>query len=289
MSFAVFTDACSNLLASLINELQIHTLACTYNLNGEPVHYDGNISAFDAHGFYDALRGGAEVTTSLLNTVTFTEGFTPCLENGLDIVYVGLSAGISGTMQAARLAAEELQEQFPERTIRLVDSMGAGFGTGLIACMAADLRNQGLTAHVAGDRLDEAVKNLCEYFIVDDLRFLHRTGRVSGAAAMIGTALHIMPMLRGDETGHIVASGKFLGRKMATQALLKIFKTKVRDAEHQRIAITHGDCLPEAEALAEAIRKFCNPKELYICPHEPFTGAHVGPGMLACFFLGDGR
>ena len=289
MSYTVFTDGCSNLPGRLLKELSVCVLPCSYVLDGEPGIYDGDIEAFDSHAYYDKLRAGAQMKTSLLNSQLFMDYFRPELEKGQDVVYVGLSSGVSGTLQAAKIAAEELMEEFPERTVRVVDSLGAGFGPGLLACRAADLRNEGKTAVEAGEILDEEVKHLLQIFTVDDLNFLKRTGRVSGATAAIGTILNIKPLLWGDPTGHIVALSKCRGRKKAIEAIVEIYRTRAIDAQNQRIAISHGDCLEEAQLLADKVCQIYKPKELIICPHEPFTGSHVGPGMLALFFFGEER
>ena len=289
MSFTVFTDGCSNLPARLLSELNIRVLPCSYTLDGVPGTYDGNMDAFDSHAYYNQLRSGSVLKTSLLNTQLFLDHFRPELEKGMDVVYVGMSSGISGTLQSAQIAAGELAEGFPDRTVRIVDSLGAGFGPGLLACRAADLRSEGKNATQTGDILDKEVMQLLQIFTVDDLNFLKRTGRVSGATAAIGTVLNIKPLLWGDPTGHIVALKKCRGRKKAIDAIVELYRTRAVDAQNRRVAISHGDCPEEAEALAAQIRRICQPKELIICPHEPFTGAHVGPGMLALFFFGDGR
>jgi len=124
---------------------------------------------------------------------------------------------------------------------------------------------------------------------VDDLMFLKRTGRLSGAGAVVGTMLNIKPILRGDEEGHIVACQKIRGRKKTVETLAKIYAERVVNPENQRVGITHGDCLEEAQALVEKICAAGKPRELILCPHEPVTGSHVGPGMLAVFFFGKGR
>ena len=287
MSFTVFTDGCSNLPGRLLVDLDIHVLPCSYVLDGIPGTYDGDIDTFDTHGYYEKMRGGSVMKTSLLNTHLFMTHFQPELEAGRDVIYVGMSSGISGTIQAARIAAEELADEFPERTIRIVDSLGAGFGPGLLACRAADLRNEGKSASDAADILDEDVMHLLQYFTVDDLNFLKRTGRVSGATAAIGTVLNIKPLLWGDPTGHIVALKKCRGRRKAIDEIVELYRTRAIHPENQRIAISHGDCPEEAQLLANRVCAICQPKELIICPHEPFTGAHVGPGMLALFFFGE--
>ena len=289
MSFSVFTDGCSNLPGRILSELNIRVLPCSYVLDGVPGTYEGDIDAFDTHGYYEKLRNGSEIKTSLLNTHLFLSHFRPELEQGMDVIYVGMSSGISGTIQAARIAAEELMEEFPGRTVRVVDSLGAGFGSGLLSCRAADLRAEGKTAAEAADILDAEVPHLLQYFTVDDLNFLKRTGRVSGATAAIGTVLNIKPLLWGDPTGHIVALQKCRGRKKAIEAIVELYRTRAIHPENQRIAISHGDCLEEAQLLAKKVCEICQPKELILCAHEPFTGAHVGPGMLALFFFGQER
>ena len=180
-------------------------------------------------------------------------------------------------------------EEFPGRKVRTVDSRGAAFGPGLLTLMAADLREEGKDTDTAADALNAATDDLCEYFTVDDLMFLNRTGRLSGAGAMVGTMLGIKPILRGDEEGHIVSFQKIRGRKKAVDTLVKIYEERVVDAGSQRVGITHGDCPEEAKALAERICAVARPRELLVCPHEPFTGSHVGPGMLAVYFFGKGR
>lgn len=290
MSYTVFTDAASNLPGKYLKGLDIRPLPCSYTLDGREGTYEGDIDAFDAKAYYDLLRAGARMKTTLLNSHLFESFFRPELEKGLDVIYVGMSSGISGTFQAARMAAEELRHEFPDRTVHTVDSLGAGFGPGLLAVRAAQLRAEGKSAAEAGAILDEEVMHTLNFFTVDDLNFLKATGRVSGATAAIGTVLSIKPILWGDTTGHITARSKVRGRKKSLEALAELYRTHLpEDKQVDMVFISHGDCLEDAEALAGMIRAIHEPKELTICPHEPFTGSHVGPGMLALFFQGKQR
>ena len=289
MPFTIFVDGSSNLPGSVTGALDIRVLPCSYTMDGRPSTYNGQLDSFDPQEYYEALRQGAKVQTSLLNTQLFLDSFRPELEQGRDVVYFSMSSGISGTCHAGKLAAQELCEEFPERTVRVVDSMGAGFGTGLMACKAADLRAEGKSARETADLLDEDAQNMLQFFTVDDLNFLKRTGRVSGATAMIGSVLNIKPVLWGDPTGHITARSKQRGRKKALAAIVEEYKKSVLEPENQRVAISHGNCEADALALAAMLRAVAEPKELIIAPHEPFTGAHVGPGMLGLFFHGRKR
>jgi len=289
MSFTVFTDGCSNLPEAILRDLQIRVLPCSYTLDDVPGVYDGHFDNFDFHEYYNKLRAGSVLKTSLLNTQLFLDHFRPELKKGRDVVYVGMSSGISGTLQSAKIAAQELAEEFPQRTVQVVDSLGAGFGPGLLACRAADLGSEGKHAEEAADILRRETDHLLQFFTVDDLSFLRRTGRISAATYALGTVLNIKPLLWGDETGHIVAYEKHRGRKRVIEAIVRLYRERAIDPQHQRVAISHGDCPEDARLLADMVCSICKPKELIICPHEPFTGSHVGPGMLALFFFGKKR
>ena len=287
MSFAVFTDGSANLPGSLLEGIIV--LPSTYTVNGESVTYKGDIENFDMHAYYDGLRAGNVVKTSLLNTELFLTAFEPFLKEGTDIVYIAMSSGISGTYNAARIAAEQLMEQYPERIVHIVDSHGCGFGSGMLAIKAAELSREGVPSNEAFQQLDDLVEHCCQYFTVDDLNFLKRTGRVSGASAMIGTVLSIKPILYGDSEGHIVSCQKCHGRKNAVKALAEKYRAKRMDGPEQKVYISNGDCLEDAEELKKLILEITPDVPVLICPHEPFSGAHVGPGMLGLFFFGTER
>ena len=159
----------------------------------------------------------------------------------------------------------------------------------LLAMKAADYRDEGLNMNALIEHLASDRSGLCEYFTVDDLMHLRRGGRLSGIAAMVGTVLNVKPLLRGDEEGKIVVFSKLRGRKKAIEAIAHEYEAKSVDPQNQRVAISHGDCPEDAEKLAELVREIAEPKELIIAMHEPYTGIHVGPGMLSLFFLGAGR
>ena len=286
-SFVVFVDGCANLPEELLDGIKL--IPTDYLLDDVPQKYLGDVDHFDGHTFYEGLRNGKVAKTSLLNTNLFEEHFRPELEQGNDIIYISMSSGISGTYNAARLAAEELMEEFPGRFIHIVDSYGCGFGNGILAIRASALAKNGIDVREAATRLDSDVPHICQYFTVDDLEFLRRTGRVSGVASTIGTVLSIKPILFGDSTGHIVSCSKVRGRKQAISALVSKYKEKVMDVPGQHVCISHGDCLEDAKALRDYIHEISPDTPITVAQHEPFSGAHVGPGMLGLFFYGKER
>lgn len=287
MAFNVFVDGCANLPQSLTDGITI--LPCEYLINGKSGVYSGDIDSFDGHSYYAGLKNGDEVKTSLLNTQLFLTHFTPLAQRGEDIIYIAMSSGISGTYNAAVMAANELMEEYPDSFIHIVDSHGCGFGNGILALKAAKLSKDGVSVREAAKILDDAVPHACQYFTVDDLNFLKRTGRVSGVTAQIGTILNIKPILFGDSTGHIISCSKVRGRKNAIAAVAQKYAEKRMDTDDKRVFISHGDCIDDAKKLAELVSGINPEAEIIITMHEPFSGAHVGPGMLGLFFWGKER
>lgn len=287
MSFVTFADGTSNLPGKLLGGIRL--LPCTYTIDGVQTIYDGNLDGFDSHAYYDKLGKGSVVKTSLLNTQLFLEAFRPVLEAGEDVIYISMSSGISGTYQAATIAARDLMDDYKDRLVHVVDSRTCGLGTGMLAVLSAELESNGVPAKEAADILDAEVEHCCSYFTVNDLNFLKRTGRVSGATAMIGTALQIKPILLGSSEGDIIACAKVRGRKRSIEALAEKYREKAVDPGSRRVYISHGECREDADYLASLVRSIKEPKELLICNHEPFSGSHVGPGMLGLFFYGKER
>ncbi len=287
MSFVVFADGTANLPERLLDGIRL--LPCDYTIDDQPYTYWGDIDSFDGHTFYEGLRNGSVVRTSLLNTHLFLSRFAPFLTQGLDIIYISMSSGISGTYQAARIAAEQLMDLYSGRFVHIVDSFGCGFGNGLLAIRAAELSRQGMSAQEAAEILDAEVPHTCQYFTVDDLNFLKSTGRVSGFTAKIGTVLNVKPILFGDKTGHIISCAKVRGRRKSIETLAAKYEEKRVRSGEQTVFISHGDCLQDAEMLSELIREITPDVPITICQHEPFSGGHVGPGMLGLFFRGIER
>ncbi len=289
MSFAIFSDPSCNLPRAQLEEFQVQIIPASYEREGKLIPCPRYPEEFDGREYYNYLRNKGVVKTSLIPAGQMEDAFRPVLAGGKDVLYITLSSGISGTVAAGFQAAQALAEEFPERQVRVLDSMGAGFGIGLLLGRASDYQKAGLSLAETYTLVERDRDNLCEFFTVDDLMFLRRTGRLSGVTATLGTMLQLKPLLRGDESGHITVFNKVRGRKRAVETLAGLYRKRVCRPETQRVYISHGDCLEEAEQLAQMVRDIARPKELIVCLHEPLTGAHVGPGMLALFFLSEGR
>lgn len=286
MSFTVITDTAANLDTRMAEERNISVIPFYYFVDGKE-YTCTDTAQFNYHEYYDRIREGMTVTTSQVNPQSFVDYFAPILEGGSDIIFVCMSSGISGTFASAGIARQQLLEDYPQRRIRLIDSLGAGLGVGLLSLMAADYRDKGMDTDTAADLLKERVKSLYQVFIVDDLMHLRRTGRLSNISAIVGSVLGIKPLLKGNENGKIVAFEKHRGRKNAIVAMADKFASYARGAD--RIAISHADCEEDAKYLIKLLRErgCAASREIVLAPHEPVTGSHIGPGALALFFEGD--
>ena len=176
-------------------------------------------------------------------------------------------------------------EDYPRRRIEIVDTRGASLGEGLIALLAADLRDEGINTELAAARLRIASERMFNVFTVDDLMHLKRGGRLSNLSAMLGTVLQIKPILKGNEEGKIVAFAKVRGRKQSIKTLAQMYDKLVVEPEKQTIGIAQAGCREDAEMLISLLKQNRPPKEILTVEYEPVTGSHVGPGALALFFL----
>ena len=283
----IFTDTSANLPVSLTDKYNITVLPFSYTVNGKELPADAD-GEFDGAEFYSAMRGGADIKTSMINPDFISAAFRKCLENGDDVLYIGMSGGISGTAHSASLAAEELREEFPERLISAIDTYAASLGEGLLVLEAARMLENGAPFSLIVEQISQRRRTMCQYFTVDDLAYLERGGRVSKAAAIVGTVLKIKPLLRGDDEGKIVQCGKTRGRKQSLTALADFYEKLAAD-KTEEIGIAHADDEAGAQFLLDALRQRGFTGECLTVCYEPVTGSHVGPGTVALFFQGIHR
>ena len=268
----IITDNAANLPQALREQYGIEELCLTYTVDGVPA--DTSVE-FDGRGFYDALRHGASVQTSMVTPDAAQKGMEPYLINGEDVLYVGLSSGVSGTCWGVGLVARELAEKYPERKIRVLDTRGASLGEGLIVLAAAKLAAEGRVIEEIAVRCEELCGKMRQHFMVDDLKFLRKGGRISGSAALAGTLLQIKPILQGDEEGKIVQLAKVRGKKAGMDELVALYDQMVEDRSTP-VGISHASSPADALHIATRLRQVgCTGEILTVC-HEPVTGAHVG-------------
>ncbi len=276
----IMTDNAANLPPELRERYNIRELRLTYTVDGRLI--DGS-APFDGHDFYEAMRRGAEVKTSMISPAAARDAIEPALAAGDDVLFLGISGGVSGTCWGVGLIAQELTAEYPGRRVQVLDTRGASLGEGLVVLEAAQMAQQGADMDTIIARAEMLCGKMRQHFMVDDLKFLRKGGRLSGAAALAGTLLQIKPILQGDENGKIVVRTKERGRKKAMDTLVALYNELVED-KSAPVGLSHAAAPAEALHLTTLLRQSgCTGPILTVC-HEPVTGAHVGPGMLAMYF-----
>lgn len=284
----ILTESSCDLTPELVARADVEVLPLTFTIEGVayPHYPDGR--ALSVAAFYERMRAGAMPTTSAANVAELSDGMEAHLAAGRDVLFLCFSSGLSSTRDACSIAARELQEKYPERTIYTVDTLAAAGGQGLLVLLAGEKRRAGAGIEEVRAFAEEAKLHIAHWFTVDDLTYLKRGGRVSPAAAAFGTMLNIKPVLHVDGEGHLIPAEKVRGRKTAIQTLVrKMEETAVAPVE--TVIISHAACLKEAEALRETIQERFAPREILITEVGPIIGTHTGPGMLSLFFLASQR
>ncbi len=285
-TYQIITDSACDLRADMIEKLNISVVPLFVNFRGEtrPDSVDTGMKEL-----FDGLRAGEPATTSAVNPTRWAEIMEPALKNGQDVLAIGFSSGLSATYQSAVIAADELREQYPERTIRVVDSLSASLGQGLLVWYACQKRDEGLSVDELADWVEENRFHLCHWFTVDDLMYLKRGGRISATTAIVGTMLQIKPVLHMDDEGHLINVGKARGRKASLVALVDKMGQLQLPGQNDTVFICHGDCLEDAQFVGQLVKERYGVQNVNIGYVGSVIGSHSGPGTLALFFLGEKR
>lgn len=287
--YVLLTDSSADLTDALVKELGVEVLPLSFTMRNKTYRNWPDNREIDPKDFYRQLREGEMATTSAVNVSDFTETIEPHLKEGRDVLVVAFSSGLSATCHSAQIAAQELSEQYPERKVYVVDSLCASLGQGLLVWYAARMKNEGRGIGAVRDWLEENKLHLCHWFTVDDLHFLKRGGRISATTAVLGSMLQIKPVLHVDDEGHLINIGKARGRAASLKALVDKMEVTAIDPKDQMVFISHGDCLADAEMVAQMVRDRMGVQQVYINYVGPVIGAHSGPGTLALFYVGTER
>ncbi len=285
MSFHIWTDTSANLPAAMCRLLGIKVLPFHFSHNGGGEECCLDTDAFPYDDYYEDLKAGGTATTSMINPEAYREVFEREAKAGHDVLYIGMSSGISGAYGASVLAAREVAEMYPDRCVEVFDTKGASLGEGLLVLAAQKLQKAGADLQKVLGELDRLRTHMMQIFTVDDLMYLKRGGRISRMKAVIASVLNIKPILRGDEEGRIVVTNKAVGRKASIRALADDLIANIDESDACGIGIAQAGCSSDAQTLIDRIRAKLPNLPILTVPYEPVTGSHVGPGALALFYI----
>ena len=288
--YVILTDSCCDLSAEMAAELGVEILPLRLQM-GERAYrnyLDGREIGF--HEFYERVRSGELATTSAVNVGQFEDTMSAILEQGKDILCISFSSALSTTYQSACIAAESVQAKYPEGRIRVIDSLSASLGQGLLMYLTAHKKlEENLTLDQLGDWVEENKLHVCHWFTVDDLNYLKKGGRVSAATALVGTMLSIKPIMHTSDEGKLTVVGKARGRKSSLNTLIDTVGRLGINLQDQVMFICQADCQAEAEAVAAQLKQRYGVKEVYINYIGPVIGSHTGPNTMGLFFVGTER
>ncbi len=290
--FVLSCESTADYPRSFFEERQIAWVPFHYNLDG--VSYPDDLYAsISPEAFFDKIKSGAQPTTSQVGVGDYVELWEPFLKEGKDVLHLTLSSGISGTYNSACVAAEQLRQAYPERTVRVIDSLAASAGYGLLMEYLADLRDGGMGFTELGDWAEEHKLNVNHWFFVSDLDCLKRGGRVSATSALLANALKICPVLNVDYEGKLIPRQKIRTTKKAIAELVRMMEAHAEDglAYSGKCVLSQSNCRADADAVVAGIEeKFPQlTGKIEVNNIGTVIGSHTGPGTVALFFMGDRR
>lgn len=286
-NFIISTDSTGDLPDSYLEENNILIHPLYYILDGE--EYIPSEKDMPVKDFYQALKNGKMPTTSAANPESIIEKMKEKVEKGYDILHISFSSGLSSSYNTTEICANSVMQEFPEAKIIVVDSLSGTVGQGLLIIKAVDMKKQGKTIDEIVKWLNENKKHVIHEFIVSDLNHLFRGGRLSKSQAVIGTMLNIQPILHMDDEGKLANIGKVRGRKKALNILVDNIEKNTDIKNLEKLFISHGDCIDDANYLADRIKHKYGIKNIMIQDICPTIGAHTAQGTVVVAYFGDKR
>jgi DegV family protein with EDD domain len=288
MDTVIITDSCCDLPLEYIEENNLTALNLSLHFKGKdyPSDFGKTLKLPD---FYQGMREGEVATTSQANVFNFVEVFKKVVKENKKVIYIGFSSALSGCVNSAIIAKEQVLEEFKDADITVVDTLSASAGQGLLVYYAIKMQKEGSSKEEIVSWLEENKLKVNHWFTVEDLVYLKRGGRVSSTAAVIGTILDIKPVMHVDDLGRLIPVTKVKGRRKSLKSLAQELDNRIINPEEQIIFISHGDCYEDAMYLKNIILEKHKVKDVIISYVGPAVGAHSGPGTVALFFRGEKR
>lgn len=283
MSFYITSEITSDFPQELF-EKDFALINMSYVIDGEL--YDGKVKPFlPIKEFYIRLKAGSMPQTSLVTPEQAYDFFKPVLEDNKDILHISFSSALSGSYQSYLEAAKKLKKKYPERKIIVIDSLGASLGEGMLVYYMLKHRKEGKSIDECAAIAENIKLKINHIFTVDDMFHLHRGGRVSKGAAIIGAALQIKPILKVDRGGRLKSFSKAFGKRLALREMVEIMKNTAAE-NNEVVFICHGNAEADANILCEKIKEKLGFANIFINDLTPIIGAHTGAGLITLFFMG---
>ena len=284
--YVITVNSTVDLPKEWLEERNVPVVPLRYTIDGETYT---DMEGLTAKEFFAKLREGKMSTTSQVNPEEAADLLEPFLKDGKDILHLGFSSALSGTLNSMKIAGETLQEKYPEAKVIVIDTLCACLGEGLLLYKALQQKEKGMTIDELSEWVEENKLHICHDVTVDDLNHLHRGGRVSKTTAVLGTLVQIKPIIHMDDNGKLQVIGKERGRKKSLNRIVDMAVEQSKGWDNDIIMITHGDCLDDAEYVAKLVREKMGIDNILINNIGTVIGSHTGPGVVAVFCMGNKR
>lgn len=284
--FVIVTDSCSDLGKDIREKYNIDYLQMNIVVDGKELPACLNWEAYSPKELYDFMRKGIVIKTTQVPQVTYDQAFRKYLEAGYDILYIGCSSALSGSVNTSNVVKSMLLEEYKDAKIFCIDSLSSCLGEGMMAVKAAIMRQEGQTITEVADWIEENKLCFNQAATVQSLEYLKRAGRVKTASAFFGNIFGVKPIIISDAIGQNFAYKKVKGRLNSIKEIVNEIKANIIDPEKQIIFVGHADCIEEVTTLKEMILKEIPCKGVYINYIGPVIGASTGPGTLGVYFYG---
>ena len=286
--YVIITDNTCDLDESFYSNYGVLAVTLPYTIDETVYGVENNMSLKD---FYNIMRDGKMPTTMACNPDAYESAFRKYLDEGKNVLYIAFSSGLSSSYGNSMIVANELNEEYSDVKVTVVDTLSASMGEGLLVYKAAKLKEEGKSLEEVVDFIEKNKLNVCHFVTVDDLFHLHRGGRVSKATAVVGSLINIKPIIHVNNEGKLISFAKARGRKKSLIELVNFMEKHTMNypGENDTIMISHGDCIDDVEFLISEINKRFPGKEIIVSLASQTIGTHTGPGLVALFFMGEYR
>lgn len=284
--YVITVNSTVDLPKEWLEERHVPVVPLKYTIDGETYT---DMEGLSAKEFFAKLREGKMSVTSQVNPEEAAELLEPYVKDGKDVLHLGFSSGLSGTLNSMRIAGQMLEEKYPEAKVIVIDTLCACLGEGLLLYKALQQKAMGKTIDETAQWVEENKLHICHNVTVDDLNHLHRGGRVSKTTAVLGTLVQIKPIIHMDDNGKLQVIGKERGRKKSLNKIVDMAVEQSKGWDNDIIMITHGDCIEDAEYVAKLVREKMGIDNILINNIGTVIGSHTGPGVVAVFCMGNKR
>lgn len=284
--FIISVNSTVDLPKEWLEERNVPVVPLKYTIDGKTYE---DMNGLSGKEFFEKLREGKMSVTSQVNPDEARAAFEPFLKEGKDILHLAFSSGLSGTCNSMRIAGEELRQEYPERKIIVIDTLCACLGEGLLLYYALKRKSEGMTIDEVADWVEKNKLHVCHNVTIDDLDHLQRGGRISKTVAVLGGMIKIKPMIHMDDQGELKVIGKERGRKRSLAKIVEVSAEQAEGYENDIVMITHGDCIEDAEYVADLVREKMGIDNILIHMIGTVIGSHTGPGVVSVFCMGNKR